>query len=186
MTPRSVSRPSLALSSFSSFGVGGSRRPSPCSGASAAAFVASLRGAGIPASSVFTSCGAGAPSLVAAAFPGCQFFSAAAPAFCGLGSRAFAARAAALVRALAASPAPLWVCFPGGACPAGVIPRRSWVSCGSGSWSECALAAGLGVPVLVFLPVGVVPPSGWGGWSSLGAFLGGGWWFLPAFSGRLF
>ncbi len=186
MTPRSVSRPSLALSSFSSFGVGGSRRPSPCSGASAAAFVASLRGAGIPASSVFTSCGAGAPSLVAAAFPGCQFFSAAAPAFCGLGSRAFAARAAALVRALAASPAPLWVCFPGGACPAGVIPRRSWVSCGSGSWSECALAAGLGVPVLVFLPVGVVPPSGWGGGWGGWSFLGGGWFFLPAFNARLF
>ncbi len=182
MTPHPVSRPSLALSSFSSFGVGGSRRPSPCSGAAAAAFVASLRGAGVPASSVFTSCGAGAPSLVAAAFPGCQFFSAAAPAFCGLGSRAFAARAAALVRALAASPSPLWVCFPGGACPAGVAPRRSWVSGGSGSWSECALAAGLGVPVLVFLPAGVVPPSGWGSWS----FLGGGWWFLPAFSGRLF
>jgi len=83
---------------------------------------------------------------------------------------------------LAASPAPLWVCFPGGGCPAGVVPRRSWVSGGSGSWSECALAAGLNVPVLVFLPAGVVPPSGWGSWSGLGC----GWWFLPAFSGRLF
>jgi len=174
------------LSSFSSFGVGGSRRPSVCSGVAAAAFVASLRRSGVLASSVLTSCGAGAPSLVAAAFPGCQFFSASSPAFRGLGRRAFAARAASLVRSLAASPAPLWVCIPGGACSAGVVPCRSWVSCGSGSWSECALAAGLGVPVLVFLPVGVVPPSGWGSWASLGSFLGGGWWFLPAFSGRLF
>ena len=176
----------FSFSSFASFGVGGSRRPSACSGVAASAFVASLRRAGVPAVSVLTSCGAGAPSVVAAAFPGCQFFSASAPAFRGLGRRAFAARAAALVRALAASPAPLWVCFPGGACPVGVAPSRSWVSGGSGSWSECALAAGLGVPVLVFLPVGVVPPSGWGGWSSLGGFLGGGWWFLPAVQPLLF
>ena len=165
----------FSLSSFSSFGVGCSRRPSACSGVAASAFVSSLRRSGVAASSVLTSCGAGAPSAVAAAFPGCQFFSASAPAFCGLGRAAFAARAAALVRTLAASPSPLWVCFPGGVCPAAAVPSRSWGSCGSGSWSECALAAGLGVPVLVFLPVGVVPPSGWGSWSSLGGFLGRGW-----------
>ena len=176
----------FSLSSFSSFGVGGSRRPSACSGVAASAFVASLRRSGVVAASVLTSCGAGAPSVLAAAFPGCQFFSAAAPVFRGLGRRAFAARAAALVRALAASPFPLWVCFPGGVCPAAAVPSRSWVSCGSGSWSECALAAGLGVPVLVFLPVGMVPPSGWGSWSSLGGFLGGGWWFLPVSQPSLF
>lgn len=181
----------FSLSSFASFGVGGSRRPSACSGAAASAFVASLRCAGVPAGSVLTSCGAGAPSVVAAAFPGCRFFSASAPAFRGLGRRAFAVRAAALVRALAVSPSPLWVC---GVCPAAAVPSRSWVSCGSGSWSECALAAGLGVPLLslsriyfgMFLPVGVVPPSGWGSWSSQGGFLGGGWWLLPPVQPSLF
>ncbi len=170
------------LSQFSSYGAGGARRPSPCCSGAAGHLVAELLRSGVPASSVLTSCGSGAPSLVRAAFPGCRVFR--ASDFPGLGRAAFAARAAALVRGLSDSPSPLWVCFPGCGCPPSVAPSRRWVSCGSGSWSECSLAAGLGVAVLVFLPAGILPPPSFGAWSvccgsPLGAGgVGGSWWFL--------
>jgi hypothetical protein len=167
------------LSSFSSFGIGGARRPSSSCAAAAASFLSRLGAAGIAPASVFTSCGSGAPAMARAAFPGCRVFS--ASDFPGLGRAAYAARAAALVRGLAVAPSPLWVCFPGCAAPASLAPSRRWVPCGSGSWSECSLAAGLGVPVLVFLPGVVVPPSAFGAWASVGS----GWWLLPVF-GRLF
>jgi len=156
-------------SSFRSFGFGGSRSGSAACLAACSAFLPRVP-AGAP---VFVSCASGASALVRAAFPSASVFR--ASQFSGLGSAAFAARAAALVRALAASPSPLFVCFPGCACPASLLPSRSWRGGGSGSWSECSLAFGLGVPVLVFLPPGVSPPSSWGSWQSLGS----GWFFLP-------
>jgi len=71
------------------------------------------------------------------------------PSFSGRG--ALPARAAASLRALAAAPAPVLLAWPGRSCPASLSgPSRSWSSCGSGSWSEIALALGLGVPVLLF------------------------------------
>ena len=165
------------ISLYSTFGVGGSRTPSAhCSGA-AGRFIAELLRCGVPPSSVLTSCGSGAPSLCAASFPGCEVFR--ASDFPGLGRAAFAARAAAMVRALAASPSPLWACFPGRGCPPGLRPVRSWVSCGSGSWSESALAAGLGVPVLAFLRAGQLPPPSFGTWSPVCVSPGGVWWHLP-------
>jgi len=170
--PLSFFAVSFSPAPFLSFGFGGARAGSPACLAACAAFLRR-----VPAgSAVFVSCASGASAVVRAAFPAASVFSASSPAFAGLGSAAFAARAAALVRALAASPSPLFVCFPGRACPPPLLPSRSWRGGGSGSWSECALAFGLGVPVLVFLPAGVLPPGSWGSWR----VLGGGWFFLPA------
>ena len=47
--------------------------------------------------------------------------------------------------------------------------------------TSLALAVGLGVPVFVFLPAGVVPPSSWGAWSLVeSGSLGGSWSLAPA------
>ena len=165
---------SAFFSGFSSFGFGGSRSPSATCLSAARSVLCVLR-ACVVGSSVFSSCGSGVPALAAAAFPGLQLFS--ATGFAGLGRAAFAARAAVLVRSLAAAPSPLWICFPGCACPPACRPSRSWSVCGSGSWSECALACGLGVPVLVFLPCGVAPPPAWGFAPVAGA---PGWWFAAS------
>ena len=177
-------RVSSLVAGAASVGVGGSRVGGFASLGAGVGLVSVVAAAG---SAVFVSCGAGVPALVRAAFPAASVFS--ASSFQGLGRGAFAARARALVVALSAAPSPLWVCFPVSACPAAaatVGPRglgRSWVSCGSGSWSECRLAAGLGVPVLVFLPAGVVPPGAWGSWLSVGWSAGGQWYWLPAGGG---
>jgi hypothetical protein len=161
------------LSSFVSFGVGGSRAAAPACLEATLELCGTLLASGVSSPAVFTSCASGASSCVRQAFPGC--FVSSASQFRGLGAAAFAARAQALLRALAAAPAPLWVCFPGCPPPAGLQPARRWVSCGSGSWSESALAFGLGVPVLLFLPGSVQPPASWGAWESVAP----GWFFLP-------
>ncbi|MEK7254519.1 MAG: hypothetical protein AAB316_07230, partial [Bacteroidota bacterium] len=69
-----------------------------------------------------------------------------------------AARSAAFVRFLSSSRACL-VSFPGGACPARLAPCRAWRSAsGSGSWGSICLALGLGVPVFLFAPAGLLAP----------------------------
>lgn len=166
------------FSQFLTFGVGGARRPSSSCPGAAGQFLAELRRLSVPGPQVLTSCGRGAPALARSAFPACRLFS--ASEFSGLGRAAFAARAALMVRSLASQPSPLWVCFPGVSCPPGVAPSRRWAPCGSGSWSECSLAAGLGCAVLVFLPSGVVPPRSFGAWSPVSASAGGAWWFRAA------
>ncbi|MBP8239492.1 MAG: hypothetical protein KAX50_06010 [Saprospiraceae bacterium] len=168
-----VVMPGLILSSFVSFGVGGSRAASPACLAAAFELCGQFSTLGVSAPAIFTSCASGASSCVRQAFPGC--FVARASDFKGLGAAAFARRAAVLIQALAAAPVPVWCCFPGCAAPAGLAPARRWQSCGSGSWSECSLAFGLGVPVLVFLPAAVQPPAAWGAWQSVAP----GWFFLP-------
>ena len=158
---------------FDSFGFGGSR-------AATVRCLVEFSGlaALVPATApVFASCCPGISAAARGVFPGAQIFAQAAYSHAGRG--AFAQRSVAMVQALASSPAPLWVCFPGRACPPGVVPApaaRCWSGGGSGSWAECAAAAGLSVPVLVFLPAGIVPPGTFGQWATLGA----GWFFLPA------
>ena len=134
--------------SFSAFGFSGSRSsvPAPCAG------VASRVPAG---AAVFVGCAAGVDRFFRSQFPGAVVFS---PQFSGRGG--FAARSAACVGAVA-SAGGLWVSFPSGSCPVGLLPSPRWVSAGgSGSWGSLALAVGLGVPSLVFSPLGL--PSGWG------------------------
>ena len=130
---------------------------------------------------VSVGCAAGADLLVRsvlAGFPGLLLFSVASGRF-GVGRSAFARRSARLVRSVAAGSAGVLVVVPGGACPAGVVPSRSFSGGGSGSWGSAALALGSGRRVLLWLPSGCLPPS-WSGvsWSSAGALGSAGCWWL--------
>lgn len=150
-------------------------------------------------SSVVSSVVAGGRQVAVGCAPGADALVRSAPAFpagavvfrassFGRGRGAFAARSVALVRAVAASgPGRGLVSFPGRACPASVIPSAASGSCfsgaGSGSWASCAFAAGLGVPVVVFLPASVVVPPWPGGvWSpaAAGGVWSSGWLWVPA------
>lgn len=158
---------SFCFSEFSSFGFGGSRRG--CAFASAALpAVAGLLSQFHSLPQVFVSCAPGVSAVARSLFPGAVVSSASSFGPGAVGRAQFVQRSAAMVRQLAASPAPLWVCFPGCACPAGLVPRSQpgacWGGFGSGSWAECAFALALGVPVLVGLPAGVLPPASWGQW----------------------
>ena len=99
----------------------------------------------------------------------------------GSGRSAFARRSAAVVAAVPAGG--LLVVVPSSVSPpAGVVPCRSFRGGGSGSWGSAALALGTGRRVLLWLPVGAVPPV-WAGvvWSSVG-----GWWLgVAGGSGQL-
>jgi hypothetical protein len=130
----------------------------------------------LPASfSVSCGCVGGLCALARSSFPFASVFSASA---FGGGRSGFARRSVALVQSVAASPRPLWVSFPARSCPAGLVPSASPSRCfagfGSGSWASAALAAGLGVPLLVWLPAGVLPPASWSFVS-----LGGGFFHRP-------
>jgi len=158
------------LSRASSFGFCGSRSvvPSPS--------VWSAVVASVPAGSpVSCGCVGGLCGLARASFAGASVFRASS---FGFGRGAFAARSVALVRSVASGPRPLWVSFPGRSCPPGLVPSSRPGACfcglGSGSWASLAFACGLGVPALVFLPVGSSVPSSWGFVS-----LGCGWFFRP-------
>lgn len=160
-------------------GFSGSRRPSALSLAALRSLV-ELLPSGV---SVVTGCAPGIDQAARLAFPGAQVFRAAA---FGVGRGAFAARSVACVRAVAAAGG-LWVSFPAGACPDGLRPSsqssRCFCGTGSGTWASLAFAVGLGLPCLVFLPPGVLPPRGWGLQP-----LGGGWFHIapPEVQGSLF
>jgi hypothetical protein len=149
----------------------------------------SLSGAGLAAlTSLFPlvpvgchGCAAGADAAVRDAFTSCGrlcLFSVASERW-GVGRAAFARRSAAIVGAV--PPGGLMVVVPSGACPAGVVPSRSFSGCGSGSWGSAALALGTGRQVLLWLPTGSVPPV-WAGvsWSAIGD-----WWLGVSGSGQL-
>ena len=71
----------------------------------------------------------------------------------------------------------LIVSFPGRACPGRLSPSADSRACfcgtGSSSWATLSLAAGLGVPCLVWLPGRLVVPARFSFVS-----LGSGWWFF--------
>ena len=152
----------MFLSSFSSFGVCGSRVAG--SPASVLAFSVVPEVARLGA----VSCGcARGVDAVARPFASSVF----RVSSFGRGRWAYVARSVAFVQALSASPAPLLLCFPSGACPAGLLPSarssRCFAGFGSGSWASAAFAVGLAVPVVVFgLPFSSLPAwSLFGGWS---------------------
>lgn len=149
---------SAVLASASAVGFAGSRSVVPPAAVSAALF------AGVPAAAaVSVGCAAGFDSLARAAFPAASVFF--AQAF-GRGRGAFARRSVAFLASLASAARPVLVSAPGGSCPAGLVPSASASRCfcglGSGSWAGVALAVGRGVPVVLFLPAGVVPPACFG------------------------
>ena len=122
---------------------------------------------------VSVGCARGVDQAVRSALPPARVRVFRAAAF-GSGRGAFAVRSAALVRSVARARSALFVCFPGRACPAGLVPSASARACfcglGSGSWASLAFAVGLGIPALIWLPIGVAVPAGWGFRP-----LGGGW-----------
>ena len=154
--------------------------------ASSSSLVSSVVGSVVASGrGVAVGCASGADALVRSSCPSAQVFAVASGRW-GSGPGAFAARSSALVRAVAASGSGAgFVGFVAGPCPAGVVPARSWRSGSSvsGSWSSLALAAGLGVPVVVF-PVGWAwrPPAWSGGrWVSAGRGVwASGWRWVPA------
>ena len=143
----------------------------PCLGA--------VRAAVSPSALVGVGCASGVDGFVRGAVLGASVFRASSFSASSWAGR-LALRSAAVVRFVAGASAraggAVFVVLPSGACPAGLVPSPSSSVCfrglGSGSWASAALAAGLGVPLVVFAPFGV--PS-WG-FSSLGA----GWFLLPA------
>ena len=147
------------LASAPVVGVSGSRAPSPASASVCRWTVGQLA----PSASVVTGCAAGIDGVARLARPSASVVRAASY---GSGPGALAARSVAVVRAVAAGgPAALWLAFPSGPCPAGLSPSRRPSACfagyGSGTWASLALAVGLGVPALVFLPPGASAPSAW-------------------------
>lgn len=168
---------SALLAGASSVGFSGSRSVVPPSFVSALVF-----GAVSPSALVSVGCARGFDSLVRSAFPSCVVWW--ARAF-GVGRASFARRSSAFVRSLACSSGSVLVSFPAVACPAGLLPSASASACfggfGSGSWAGVALAVGLGVPVVLWLPVGVVPPASFGFVPA-----GGGFFVFRPSQGRLF
>lgn len=161
------------LRSAAAVGFSGSRRPA--GGVAPAALLGAV--AAVPASvPVSVGCARGVDAVVRLACPRASVFSVASGRW-GAGRGAFAGRSAACVRSVAV-PGGVWVSFPASACPAGLVPSASSSRCfsgsGSGSWASLAFALGLGVSCVVWLPAGVVRPSGWGL-----SPVGGGW-FLSA------
>ena len=160
----SVASLTSLLASAPVVGVSGSRAPSPVSASVCRWAVGQLA----PGASVVTGCAAGIDRVVRLARPSASVIEASA---FGAGRGALAARSVAVVRAVAAGgPSALWLAFPSGPCPPGLVPSRQPSACfsghGSGTWASLALAVGLGVPALVFLPSGVAAPpaSGAGAW----------------------
>ena len=163
----------LLLGSAPLVGFSGSRSAGPLCLAALSRLFGLVRGP------VVVGCASGIDAAVRSALPSASVVSAAS---FGRGRGAFAARSVAVVRRVAAVGG-VWVSLPGRACPAGLFPSASASACfggrGSGSWASLALAVGLGVPAVVFLPAGVAAPAGWG-FRSCGAWRGGSFWLVPA------
>lgn len=149
---------SALLAGASSVGFAGSRSAVPCSSVSASLFACVS-----PSAVVSVGCARGFDLLVRSAFPSAVVWRASQ---FGAGRASFARRSVAFLSALASSPSPVLVSAPAVACPVGLVPSPSSSRCfagfGSGSWAGVALAVGLGLPVVLFLPVGVVPPAVFG------------------------
>ena len=177
--PASVSALARLLHSASVVGVSGSRSAAP--GCVRAVGWAVRQFA--PSASVITGCMSGIDQVARQLAPSALVLRAAS---FGRGRGRFARRSTAVVRRVAASgPSALWVSAPGRACPAGLVPSASSSACfagfGSGSWASLALALGLGVRALVWLPLAgpcarpVAPPAAWG-LSLVCAGRAGAWW----------
>ena len=152
----SASSLSALLRSAPTVGVSGSRAPSPVSASVCRWAVRQLA----PSASVVVGCAAGIDGVACLARPSASVVRASQY---GAGAGALAARSTAVVRAVAGGgPSALWLAFPSGPCPGGLVPSRQSSACfaghGSGTWASLALAVGLGVPALVFLPAGVPAP----------------------------
>lgn len=146
---------SLSISTFISayplVGFSGSRAPSTPLATACSQVLSTM-----PSIPLAVGCASGIDQLVRQAFPQARVFTAASPH-----PGALAARSAQLVRFIAASGGCLLV-FPAGPCPGAVRVSSSFQGYGSGSWGTCAMALGLGLPVLVCT---LVPVASWQAWA---------------------
>lgn len=138
--------------SFPCVAFSGSRLSGSSAVVSARAFLPLVSGF---SGSVGVGCAWGVDSLVRSAFSSALVFRVQPP----LSRSAFALRSARLVRWVATGGG-LLVAFPVGAAPVGLAPCLSFRGFGSGTWGSVALALGLGVSVLVVLPVSVCAVGG--------------------------
>ncbi len=136
---------------------------------------------------VAVGCAAGADRLVRSVAPAALVFRAAS--FPGPPAARLVARSVACVRAVAASGAGAgFAGFVSSPCPPSVSPSaspgRAFCGAGSGSWASLALAAGLGLPVVVFWCAAgpACLPAAWGAWVLVGGSgpWGAGWRLVPA------
>jgi len=121
------------------------------------------------AGSVATGCAAGADQYVRQAVPGCQVFAVSTQPATAPPRARFAMRSAAMVRAVQLSASPVGLIgFTGSPCPPACKPGGSFAGHGSGTWGTLALAAGLGLPVVVFW-CSPHPPAlpAWGTWPAV-------------------
>lgn len=144
---------------YSTFGFSGARSPAGLLPPT----VLSATAAAVPAGShVVVGCQRGVDAFFRQCFPGAEVFSVDSGKW-GQGKGAYAARSIACVQAVAKERG-LWVSFPAGECPPGLMPSAKSSKCfsgsGSGTWASLAFANGLGVSCLVYSPFGV--PAGWG------------------------
>lgn len=118
---------------------------------------------------ILVGCANGADAFVREVAPAAKVFQA---INYGTGPGSFAARSIAMVERAATRAGSGLIAFPGIPCPSGLMPsarsRDCFCGLGSGSWASAALAAGLGLSVVIF-PCGfsVLPP--WGEWQPAGA-----------------
>ena len=129
-----------------------------------------LAAAAVPAGAeVVVGCAAGVDAFFRSRFPAARVLRVDR----ALGRAGFARRSIACVDAVSGG---LWVSFPSGACPAGLMPSASPGRCfsgsGSGSWASLAYAVGRGGAALVYL--GAVPVPG--GWDLVRVPDAIGWW----------
>lgn len=148
----------MQLNNFKTFGFTGSRFPLVSSLTAVHSVIKKLP----PAVSVLVGCASGIDKVIRSSIPSALVFSAASyPASSVRAS--FALRSIAFIKALAVSPAPVLLAFPSGICPAGLSPASDSLNCfngsGSGTWASVCYAAGLGVPVFVFMPAGIHAPA---------------------------
>jgi hypothetical protein len=155
------------LSAAPCVGVSGSRSAASPSCWSVCAVLAGL------SCPVFVGCARGADAVCRGLVFRARVFRAVAAAGSSFAA-ALVSRSCRFVAALAGVRGSLLVSFPAGACPGGCAPGPRWVSCGSGSWSSAALAAGSGVSVLVFVGSGSFPS--WPGFVCVAP----GWWFYSS------
>lgn len=154
----------VVVAEFSAVGFCGGRAVGGHRAQWAAALAAATAAAGLP---VLVGCAKGVDLAVRTAVSGSTVFTAESGRPGHL-----VARSCQFVAALAAHSRPLLVAVPGTAAPVQLRPKSQWQSCGSGTWSSVALAAGRGVAVLVQLPAANWLPAGWhfefnqalGGW----------------------
>jgi hypothetical protein len=129
-----------------------------------------------PDTTILVGCARGVDAQVRAMYPDATVFNAIAYPGRNYGAK-LANRSAAMVRATHEAGGCL-VAFPMKGCPDIVEPCTTWKYCaGSGTWGTIALAAGLGVPTIIWLPLGIAAPS----WDDRVTQVSSGWFLVVPF-----